>query len=219
MNILFIGKPASGKGTITQTLNSQEFIHLSTGDLLREEVEKKTPIGKYIDELLKLGQYADDDIIINMVQKFLLNHKNKNIIFDGFPRNVKQLKICMRNNIVFDKIFLINVNDDVVKERVVNRRIHLSSGRIYHLKNKPPKIEGLDDITGEPLNMRTDDRIEILEQRLKNFEKMVVPLIQELKNINYPMIEIDGTLPIEEQIAIVKEEIQHIPSKKNKNHF
>ena len=218
MNILFLGKPASGKGTITQTLNSDQFIHLSTGDLLREEIQQKTKLGEYIDQLLKEGQYADDDIIIHMVQKFLSNHQHKNIIFDGFPRNIHQWEICIQKNIMFDKIFFIQVNNDVVKERILNRRVHLQSGRIYHLKNKPPQREGLDDITGEPLSIRNDDRMEILEQRLKNFEKLVVPLIHHIKNNHQEMIEIDGTIPISQQIDIVQKEIQQM-NKKNKNHF
>lgn len=218
MNILFLGKPASGKGTITQTLNSDQFIHLSTGDLLREEIQQKTKLGEYIDQLLKDGQYVDDDIIIHMVQKFLSNHQHKNIIFDGFPRNIHQWEICIQKNIVFDKIFFIEVNNDVVKERVLNRRVHLPSGRIYHLKNKPPQREGLDDVTGEPLSIRNDDRIEILDQRLKNFEQLVVPLIHHIQNNHQEMIKIDGTISISQQIDIVQREIQQM-TKKNKNHF
>lgn len=204
MNILFVGKPGSGKGTITQKLNDDSFIQLSTGDLLRREVDLGTEVGKEIGLLLADGKFATDETIFMLVAKFLEENKTKSIIFDGFPRNAKQAQKCLDDGIVFDHIFLIDVSDDKVKERIVNRRIHQASGRVYNLKTMPPKVEGIDDITGEPLTHRHDDKLEVLDQRLNNYRTLTEPVLEVLKKNNYNIVVINGEDNLDNQLNIVK---------------
>lgn len=216
MNILFIGKPGSGKGTITQNLLEDGFLQLSTGDLLRNEIESGSQRGKEIDALTKVGKFASDEVIFEIVGKFLSENSDKSIIFDGFPRNLKQAQSCLENGMVFDKIFLIEVSDEKVKERIVNRRVHLPSGRVYNLATLPPKVEGKDDVTGEPLTHRKDDRQEVLDGRLKNYYELTAPIIGFLKEKGYEIEVIDGLKPLEEQIQQVKSGLQTTSNKKLK---
>lgn len=216
MRILMIGKPASGKGTITQRIINEDFVQLSTGDLLREEQAKNTPLGREIKELLKLGKFATDETIFALVDKFLIENKGKSIVFDGFPRNVAQAKRCLEMGIEFDHIFSIEVPDEIVTERIVNRRVHPASGRVYNIKTLPPKKSGLDDLTGEPLVQRNDDRAEVVGQRLENFNNFTLPIINFLEQKGYHITKIDGLAPISTQVAIVKEELEQKQNKKPK---
>lgn len=209
MNILFIGKPGSGKGTITKYLIEDGFLQLSTGDLLRAEIATGSNLGKEIDELLKQGKFATDETIFTIVGNFLNEHSDKSIIFDGFPRNLKQAKTCLDKNLNFEKVFLINVEDSVLEDRIVNRRVHLPSGRVYNLKTIPPKVEGLDDVTGEPLTHRNDDKPEVLQKRLATYREQTEPIIEYLKFNGVEIIEIDGSSPILEQVDKVKKEINN----------
>lgn len=216
MNILLIGKPGAGKGTITKLLENEGFLQLSTGDLLRAEIATGSEMGKEIDQLLLEGKFATDEMIFKMVDKFLTQNYTKSTIFDGFPRNLKQAKACFDNKLHFDKIFLLNVQDDVLEERIVNRRVHPGSGRVYNLKTMPPKVEGKDDVTGEPLVQRNDDRPEILQNRLKAYREQTEPILEYLKFKGINVVEIDATAPIEEQVAKVKEELKSSPKFKFK---
>lgn len=216
MNILLIGKPGSGKGTITQRLTGEGFLQLSTGDLLRMEIDNQTEIGKELVPLLKAGKFATDEVIFGLVKKFLENNSDKSIIFDGFPRNLKQAQHCLENGILFDHVFHIDVPDDIVKERIVNRRVHLNSGRVYNIKTLPPKIEGIDDITGEPLTHRDDDRVEVLDKRLENFKELTLPIVNFLKDKNFNIIQINGLSPISEQVKLVENSLKITDTKKLK---
>lgn len=204
MNILFIGKPASGKGSITQRIIDDNFVQLSTGDLLRAEQEKGTELGNEIKALLSQGKFATDETIFNLVEKFLAENSDKSIIFDGFPRNVIQAKHCLERGIIFDYVFNIEVPDETVRERIVNRRVHPQSGRVYNIVTLPPKVEGVDDITGEPLIQRNDDRIEVVAQRLENFNTLTYPIVDFLEKEGFTINKIDGLIPLKEQVETVK---------------
>ncbi|NCQ51655.1 nucleoside monophosphate kinase [archaeon] len=209
MNILLIGKPGAGKGTITKLLEENgEFLQLSTGDLLRMEITTGSELGKEIDELLKQGKFASDEIIFKIVGNFLADNSSKSIIFDGFPRNLKQAKSCFDNGVIFDKVFLIDVEDDILAERVINRRVHAKSGRVYNLKTMPPKVEGLDDVTGEPLMQRNDDRPEILERRLEAYKEQTQPILEYLKFKGIDVLNINGVALIDDQISQVRRELK-----------
>lgn len=193
MNILLIGKPGSGKGTITKNIikNNDNFIHLSTGDLLRSEVESGSELGKEIKNLIKDGNFVSDELIIEIVKSFIGKNKDKNIIFDGFPRNEAQVEICEKNNIKFDYIFNLKVDDEIIKQRIVNRRVHIPSGRVYNILTSPPKVDNLDDITNEPLTHRDDDKLDILEKRLNIYKNVTEPIIEKLQK-NYIVYDLDG---------------------------
>lgn len=207
MNILLIGKPGSGKGTITKYLLEDGFVQLSTGDLLRAEIAKDTVLGKEIDALLKEGKFATDDTIFEIVGDFLKLNSDKSIVFDGFPRNLVQAKSCFDRNILFDKVFLIDVKDETLEKRIVNRRIHLPSGRVYNIETMPPKVAGKDDITGEELTHRNDDQPEILKKRLEVYQKQTAPIIEYLNFKGIDLIHINGEAPIQEQVDSIKKEI------------
>ena len=216
MNILFLGKPGSGKGTIAQKLleNNSDFIQLSTGDLLRQEQETGSEVGKKIEALLKDGQFATDEMITVIVDKFMKDNVDKSIIFDGYPRTVAQADNCLKSGIVFDKTFFIDVSDDVVKERIVNRRVHVASGRVYNTETKPPKLEGIDDVTGELLLHRNDDRPEVLDNRLKNYQVKTFPIVAFLKNEGLYIDSINGEIPVKDQMKQVNKILSDITVKK-----
>lgn len=218
MNILFLGKPGSGKGTIAQNLltENSDLIQLSTGDLLRIEQETGSETGKQIAELLARGEFATDEMIAVIVDKFMKDNSDKSIIFDGYPRTVKQADNCLKSGIVFDKTFFIDVSDDVVKERIVNRRVHLPSGRVYNIKNKKPLFEGIDDITGEPLTHRTDDIPEVLDNRLKNYQVKTYPIVDFLKEQGLKIDVVDGEMAVKDQMKVVKKILSEIEPKKQK---
>lgn len=207
MNILLIGKPGAGKGTITKLLESEGFLQLSTGDLLRSEIATGSEMGKEIDQLLLHGKFATDKMIFEMVDGFLNKNIDKSIIFDGFPRNLKQAEACFTNNLNFDKIFVLNIEDEILEDRIVNRRVHPKSGRVYNIKTMPPKEEGKDDFTGEPLVQRNDDKPEVLANRLKEYKGQTEPIINYFKSMGMNIIELDASGPIEQQLITVKEEL------------
>lgn len=217
MNLIFIGKPGSGKGTLSQQLKSDNYIQLSTGDLLREEVALNTDLGKKLKKILAVGGFADDNTVIGMVDTFIKNNSNKNIIFDGFPRNLKQAEIMVNKNIKIDAIIYFDVSDDVVIERIINRRVHLPSGRVYNIKTLPPKVENKDDITGEQLTQRDDDKLEVITSRIETFNKTTQPISEFLQSKSIPILVLNtDELSIKEQYKKISYFVKEIPKIKNK---
>lgn len=208
MNVFIIGKPGSGKGTITQELLDKGFVQLSTGDLLRQEQALGTEDGVQITELLAQGQFAPDALIFRLVDKFLKENASKNVIFDGFPRNVVQFDTCLEQGIVFDRIIELEVPNELIRERIVNRRVHVASGRIYNIKTKPPKVDGVDDVTGEPLLHRADDTAEAVDKRLHNYETLTSPILAKLHAMGATIHKVDGASPLTDQhrqVALILE--------------
>lgn len=205
MNILFLGKPGSGKGTITKRLEKDGFLHLSTGDLLRAERDRGTELGKEIGQLIDGGNFVPDAMIFDLVDQYLEENKGKNIVFDGFPRNLAQAQKCIDKSIIFEKVVVLEVPDELIKDRIVNRRVHLASGRVYNTKTLPPKVEGLDDITGEPLIQRDDDKEEVIGKRLDIYKNVTEPIAQFLEAKNYSILKIDGTQEIPKQVESVRD--------------
>lgn len=214
MNILFLGKPGSGKGTITKRLEADGFLHLSTGDLLRAERDRGTELGKEIGQLIDGGNFVPDEMIFNLVDNYLIENAGKNIVFDGFPRNLAQAQKCIEKGIIFEKVVVLEVPDELIKDRIVNRRVHLASGRVYNTKTLPPKVEGLDDVTGEPLIQRDDDKEEVIGKRLDIYKNVTEPIAQFLEAKNYSIIKVDGTKEIAQQVELVRDYV--LKSKKLK---
>lgn len=215
MNLLFMGKPGAGKGSVTKRLEG-EFKFLSTGDLLRAEVASNSEEGKIIGALLKQGKFATDEQIFPIVEKFLEENKGKNIVFDGFPRNLKQAEECIKRGITFATVVNIQVDDSLVEDRVVNRRIHPASGRVYNIKSLPPQVEGKDDVTGEPLIQRDDDKPDVVKERLSIYANVTAPILPFMEKNGYKVNVVDGSLPIDEQVKMVQEIIDGITNNHKK---
>lgn len=213
MHLLFMGKPGAGKGSVTKRLEG-DYVFLSTGDILREFSKNGTPEGNALAEVLKRGHFATDEQIFPIVENFLEKNAGKNIIFDGFPRNLEQAKECLKRGINFDLVVNIDVPDEEVEKRIVNRRVHPSSGRVYNIHTLPPKIEGKDDITGEDLVQRDDDKPDVVKERLKVYHNVTEPILDFLKLNGYDVKTIDGTIPIPEQVKLTASLIEEITPKK-----
>lgn len=185
MKIVMFGLPASGKGTMSYELEkSLNIPQLSTGDLLRRlHKEDTSSLG---DEVRKVpvGHFASDDLIIRSIQEELKKDKYRNgVIFDGFPRTEKQAQKMIEMGLIPDAVVFLKAKSEEIIERIVNRRVHPSSGRIYNLISNPPKEEGVDDITGEPLVHRDDDKLEYIEKRLLDFKEKTLPAFNSLKSL------------------------------------
>ena len=203
MKILLIGPPGGGKGTQAKKLSSKFNIpQISTGDMLRDHVKRMSKLGIEAKEFMDKGELVPDELILKMMKSKLSdNDCNNGYILDGFPRTLPQAKglDSLLDNIDsnLDKVIIIKVDDDVIIDRMSGRRVHKNSGRIYHIKYNPPKNNGLDDITNEPLSIRSDDKKETVKNRLKIYHDLTKPLIDfyKIKNI---LFEVNGENEIED---------------------
>ena len=204
MKIILLGAPGAGKGTQSNFLKAKFKIpQISTGDMLREAVSDNSDLGQKAKEFMDSGQLVPDQLIIDLVKERILKNDCKNgFLFDGFPRTIPQAEALIAAGINIDLVVEINVSDKVIIERLGGRRVHPASGRIYHIKYSPPKTEGIDDITGEPLIIRDDDCRETIVKRLDTYHQQTEPLINFYKNSslkNKPnFIEVDGEKKPEE---------------------
>ena len=177
MRIILFGPPGCGKGTQADFIVEYLGIaHLSTGDMLRDHVTNKTDLGIEAKKFMNDGKLVPDNLILNMMKKRFLSDDCKNgYILDGFPRTLPQAKglDILLNELKFSlsKVVIINVPDNIIIERMSGRRVHLSSGRVYHIKYNPPKNDGKDDITNEELVIRKDDKEETVKERLNIYHK------------------------------------------------
>lgn len=179
MRIILLGAPGAGKGTqarfITEKFNIPQ---ISTGDMLRAAVRAGTPLGLQAKEIMEQGKLVSDDLIINLVKERIAEDDATNgFLFDGFPRTIPQAKALCDAGVNIDYVIEIAVDDEVVVERVSGRRMHESSGRVYHIKYNPPKVEDKDDMTGEALVQRKDDKEETVRKRLVEYHNLTEPLV------------------------------------------
>ena len=200
MRILLLGPPGGGKGTQSKFLMEQFNIpQISTGDMLREHVKKNTVLGKKAKEFMDKGELVTDSLILDMMEIRFKDSDCKNgFILDGFPRTIIQAqgldKLFDKTNQKLDHVIVINVKDDDIVERMGGRRVHLQSGRTYHVIYNPPKNENLDDKTNEPLIIRDDDKEKTVRNRLSVYHKQTKPLIEFYSN---NVINIDGSKKIQ----------------------
>ncbi len=179
MNLILLGPPGAGKGTQAKFLREKFGIpQISTGDMLRAAVKAGTPLGVAAKKVMDAGQLVSDDIIIGLVKERLKQRDcAKGYLFDGFPRTIPQAEALKAANVPIDFVLEIDVPDDEIIQRMSGRRVHPASGRIYHVKFNPPKSEGRDDVTGEPLILRDDDREGTVKKRLEVYRAQTRPLI------------------------------------------
>jgi adenylate kinase len=179
MKIILLGPPGAGKGTQAEVLRETFSIpHISTGNMLREAVEEETDLGLEAKALMDAGILVSDEVIVGLVEDRISKEDcNNGFLFDGFPRTIPQAQALVDRDINIDYVVEIHVPDEDIIERMSGRRMHQGSGRNYHIVYNPPKIDGKDDLTGEDLIQREDDKPETVKDRLKVYENQTSPLI------------------------------------------
>ena len=179
MRLILLGPPGAGKGTQAAFITQQYGIpQISTGDMLRAAVKAGTPLGLEAKKVMDAGGLVSDEIIIGLVQDRLKQPDCANgYLFDGFPRTIPQADALKNANVKLDYVVEIAVPEEDIIERMSGRRVHPASGRTYHTRFNPPKVEGKDDVTGEELVQRDDDREETVRNRLAVYQKQTRPLV------------------------------------------
>lgn len=179
IRVILLGGPGAGKGTQANYIKEHFGIpQISTGDMLRNAVKAGTELGKMAKEIMDSGGLVSDDIIINLVKERIAEQDcARGFLFDGFPRTIPQADAMKTAGVQIDYVVEIDVDDNVIIQRMSGRRIHPASGRTYHIDFNPPKVEGIDDVTGEPLIQRDDDKVETVKKRLAVYHEQTEPLI------------------------------------------
>jgi adenylate kinase len=179
MSLILLGPPGAGKGTQAAFITEHFGIpQISTGDMLRAAVKAGTPLGVAAKKIMDAGGLVSDDIIIGLVQDRLQQPDcNKGYLFDGFPRTIPQADALKKAHVALDFVIEIAVPEEDIIDRMSGRRVHPASGRSYHLRFNPPKVAEHDDLTGEPLVQRDDDKEETVRHRLKVYRDQTRPLV------------------------------------------
>lgn len=210
MRIILLGAPGAGKGTQAGFLTKKYNIpQISTGDMLRAAIKAGTDMGKMAKAAMDAGQLVTDEIIIGLVKDRITESDCANgYLLDGFPRTLPQADAVTNAGITIDAVIEIDVPDEEIVKRMSGRRAHLASGRTYHLVYNPPKVEGKDDVTGEDLVLRDDDKESVVLDRLKVYHELTKPLIgyykeQASKMDGLTYITVDGTADIADVEAAI----------------
>jgi adenylate kinase len=184
MRLILLGAPGAGKGTQAAFICQKFGIpQISTGDMLRAAVKAGTPLGLAAKKVMDSGALVSDDIIIGLVQERIAQADCANgFLFDGFPRTIPQADAMKNAGVKLDYVLEIDVPFEAIIERMSGRRSHPGSGRTYHVKFAPPKVEGKDDVTGEPLIQRDDDKEETVKKRLEVYAAQTRPLVDYYSN-------------------------------------
>ena len=185
MRILLLGAPGVGKGTqAKQICEAFKIPHISTGDMLREAIAAGTELGLMAKEIMAQGKLVSDDIIVKLVEERVARDDCKEgFLFDGYPRTLAQAEATDALGIQLDAVVEISLSEDEIVERITGRRVHESSGRVYHVKFNPPKESNKDDETGEPLVQRPDDKEDTVRTRLQVYHDQTRPLIAFYKDM------------------------------------
>jgi adenylate kinase len=184
MRLILLGAPGAGKGTqATFICQKYSIPQISTGDMLRAAVKAGTPLGVQAKKVMDAGGLVSDDLIINLVKE-RINQADcaKGFLFDGFPRTIPQADAMKAAGVKIDYVLEIDVPFEAIIERMSGRRSHAASGRTYHVKYNPPKTSGVDDVTGEPLIQREDDKEETVRKRLEVYSTQTRPLVDYYAN-------------------------------------
>ncbi len=179
MRIILLGSPGSGKGTQAQFITEKYSIpQISTGDMLRAAVKAQTPLGIEAKKVMDAGGLVSDDIILGLIKERIKESDCANgFLLDGFPRTIAQAEGLDEMGVAIDYVIEIAVQDEEIVQRMGGRRVHLDSGRTYHIEYNPPKVENVDDVTGEPLIQRDDDKEQTVRKRLAVYHEQTKPLV------------------------------------------
>lgn len=203
MKIILLGPPGAGKGTQAEIICKNFSIpHISTGDMLREAIANETATGKIAKEIMDAGNLVPDDVIVSMVKERIKKEDCRNgFLFDGFPRTIPQADALENQEIFVNVVLELTLKDELIINRMSGRRVHQPSGRSYHLEFNPPEKDGVDDVTGEPLIQRDDDKPETVKNRLEVYWEQTNPLILYYRSksvqTDLKYIEIDGSKSME----------------------
>jgi adenylate kinase len=207
MRLILLGPPGAGKGTQAGFITERFGIpQISTGDMLRAAIKARTPLGLAAKEVMDRGQLVSDDIVIELVRHRLQAPDcESGFLFDGFPRTIAQAEAMRSARVPLDYVLEIDVPDEEIIARMSGRRVHLASGRTYHVRFNPPRVEGRDDVTGEPLIQRDDDKEATVRKRLEVYKAQTRPLIEYYQNWvasgdrNAPrLLKVSGTGSVEQ---------------------
>ena len=207
MKIILLGAPGAGKGTQAQfIMNKFGIPQISTGDMFRAAIKEGTELGKQAKALMDEGKLVPDELTVALVKDRIAQPDCANgFLLDGFPRTIPQADALKDSGVKIDLVLEFDVADEVIVERMSGRRVHQPSGRTYHVVYNPPKVEGKDDVTGEDLIIRPDDKAETVLERLAIYHKQTKPLIAyytaeaEVGNTRYERLDV--TKPVEEVSA------------------
>ena len=214
MKMILLGAPGAGKGTQAKFLTETYSIpQISTGDMLRAAVKAESDMGLKVKSVMESGGLVTDDIIIGLVKERITDKDcAAGFLFDGFPRTIPQAEAMEDAGVEIDVVLEIDVPDDEIVRRLSGRRVHLDSGRVYHVDFNPPAKEGLDDDTGEALVQRKDDEEDTVRKRLSLYHEQTKPLVDfyqqmEKKTGKVRFIKINGTRFINEIVADIKQSL------------
>ena len=217
IHIILLGPPGCGKGTQAQKLIREfGFVQLSTGDMLRAAISKGTEIGMKAKSIIDKGELVSDEIVIGIVRDRIFSTECEcGYMLDGFPRTLAQAEkldqILSDRNQKIDVVLRLCVPDDLAIRRIAGRRFHITSGRSYNIEFNPPKIEGRDDITGEKLVQREDDKEEIVQSRINTYHELTEPLGRYYQKQGI-LKTIDGTGSPENIYAEIKQTLNEVPA-------
>ncbi|MBQ12954.1 MAG: adenylate kinase [Gammaproteobacteria bacterium] len=204
MRIILLGAPGAGKGTQAQFITEKFAIpQISTGDMLRAAVKSRTALGLQVDEVMTSGGLVTDEIIIALVKERIQDPDCENgFLFDGFPRTIPQAAALVEAGVAIDVVLEIDVSDEEIVKRLSGRRVHPDSGRVYHILYNPPKVENLDDVSGEPLIQRKDDTEDTIGNRLSVYHEQTEPLVEFYNGLNAEghalnVIRVDGMASVD----------------------
>jgi adenylate kinase len=204
MRIILLGAPGAGKGTQAQYITKHYNIpQISTGDMLRSAVKEKSELGMQVEQVMASGGLVTDEIIIALVKDRIAHDDCANgFLFDGFPRTIPQAEAMVSADVPIDIVLEIDVPDDEIVSRLSGRRVHLDSGRVYHIEHNPPTQEGLDDETGEELIQREDDKEATVRNRLAVYHEQTKPLVSfyedlESQGTGVKVIKVNGVASVD----------------------
>ena len=209
MNLILLGMPGAGKGTQAEFIQKDfGLANISTGAMMREVSRSESELATRVQSYLSSGALVPNEIIVEMlVERIGKDDCLKGFLLDGFPRNLEQGKALDNANISIDQVIYLSIDEEEIISRMSGRRVHLASGRSYHIVHNPPKKEGFDDITGEALIQREDDSPEVIKKRLSVYYNETEPLLKFYKNKKLKFIEIDASKSVDEVANSIRHSI------------